>query len=147
MTQTYVCWYLEGKVLGYRRSKIFLMTLCYIVLCRNAARSFVDTVSWLHSQSLSYGKCFFGRYFIFSIFVALMYLTFDLRLIDDIWIWFLIRKKFYVFSNTHSFKHLLSLKIKIYQDFYMEFKDPTVRFFFCSTVFCNVGNCKACSKS
>ena len=75
-----------------------------------------------------------------------MYLTFGLRLID-VSIWFLIRKKFYVFSNTLSFKHLLSLKIKIDQDFYMEFKDPTVTFFFCSTVFCNMGNCKACSKS
>ena len=40
---------------------------------------------------------------IFSIFVALMYLTFGLRVID-ISVWFLKRKKFYVFSNAPSFK-------------------------------------------
>lgn len=76
-----------------------------------------------------------------------MYLTFGLKLID-ISVCFLKRKKFYVFSNAPSFKiFYLSLKLKIYQDFYKEFKDTIVRFFLCSTVFCHVGNCKACSKT
>ena len=56
-------------------------------------------LDFIHSLCLMVSAFLIG---IFSIFVALMYLTFGLKLID-ISVWFLKRKKFYVFSNSLSF--------------------------------------------